>query len=411
MSDSIYSEKISKKRKLSENDNDIEVTSNERVKNSDDDDSKEEGEIQNESDDSDCELIEDPPPPLIVLDSTFASISSADLDNNDNEDEDASDNDNNEKEELPKSSEYLSCAHSSSLLINENLTNPDSSVILIENDNSAGDNDSKNTEKNVTTKPTSPTNSVDPAIIISTQMSDDNETTITEEETPNDDFLFRIEFKNDKIFNEYKDIITMGVQQCFQSINKFCEIIEEPTNFTMAIHENQAMDNGINSDIFQIDVTPTAKKIIMKDVVPEYRSSSTILFNDNLNDSLKSNDAADDARPMRRANLCFNCNGEHAIRDCKEPKNFAKIRANRQRFSVGKTAERYHIDVEQKFAKYQPGVISDDLQMALGLQKNELPMHILKMRALGYPPGWFENAKVQSSGLQLIGSQVIFFLS
>lgn len=317
------SEKILKKRKLSENDYQIEVTSNERGN-----DSKEDGELQNDTD-SDCELIEEPPPPLIVLDSTFASVSSGDESDTVNDDENA-------------------------IKTNEN---------AIEKDNHI---DTENTDKNVTT------NSNESTDTTTVNISDDTVIEI-------DDFLFRIEFKNDKIFNEFKEIIAIGIQQCFKSMNKSCEIIEESTNYSMAIHENRQINDNGCTDIFKIDLIPTPIKTIIKDIVPEYRSSSTILFNDDLNASIKSLNDIDDARPMRRTNLCFNCDGEHSIKDCTKPRNFAKIRANRQRFSSGKTAERYHIDVEQKFAKYQPGVLSNDLRNAMGLKKGELPLHILKM--------------------------------
>ena len=39
-------------------------------------------------------------------------------------------------------------------------------------------------------------------------------------------------------------------------------------------------------------------------------------------------------------------------------------------------------------------VFSDDLREALGLDESQLPVYIYKMRALGYPPGWMEEAKL-----------------
>lgn len=52
-----------------------------------------------------------------------------------------------------------------------------------------------------------------------------------------------------------------------------------------------------------------------------------------------------------------------------------------------------------------PGQISDKLKDALGLRKNELPLHIYRMRLLGYPPAWLEEAKIQHSGLALYDSK------
>lgn len=65
---------------------------------------------------------------------------------------------------------------------------------------------------------------------------------------------------------------------------------------------------------------------------------------------------------------------------------------------------RYHVDQQSKFGEFKPGVISDKLRDALGLRKSEIPFHIYQMRILGYPPGWVENIKQHSSGLDFIDS-------
>lgn len=66
---------------------------------------------------------------------------------------------------------------------------------------------------------------------------------------------------------------------------------------------------------------------------------------------------------------------------------------------------RYHLDDQQKFPHIQPGKISRRLRRALGLQSNQLPRHVYRMRSLGYPPGWVEDAKVSHSGLSLFNSE------
>jgi zinc finger CCHC domain-containing protein 8 len=63
------------------------------------------------------------------------------------------------------------------------------------------------------------------------------------------------------------------------------------------------------------------------------------------------------------------------------------------------------LDDEQKFAAFVPGQISSKLRKALGLAKHQLPKHIYKMRTLGYPPGWMEDARISHSGLTLYDSQ------
>lgn len=65
---------------------------------------------------------------------------------------------------------------------------------------------------------------------------------------------------------------------------------------------------------------------------------------------------------------------------------------------------RYHVEEDQKYADLKPGKISFLLREALGLRNNELPAYIYRMRALGYPPGWVEEAFESQSELSLFDS-------
>ncbi|PAA51160.1 hypothetical protein BOX15_Mlig020813g1, partial [Macrostomum lignano] len=51
---------------------------------------------------------------------------------------------------------------------------------------------------------------------------------------------------------------------------------------------------------------------------------------------------------------------------------------------------------------FRPGVLSERLRSALGLEPDELPNHVYRMRELGYPPGWLLEARFQSSGVTII---------
>nr|CDS28458.1 protein mcm10 [Hymenolepis microstoma] len=54
---------------------------------------------------------------------------------------------------------------------------------------------------------------------------------------------------------------------------------------------------------------------------------------------------------------------------------------------------RYHMN--DKFSKIKPGCISNDLRKALGISRHDIPLHVYRMRSLGYPPGWLRKAKVE----------------
>lgn len=62
------------------------------------------------------------------------------------------------------------------------------------------------------------------------------------------------------------------------------------------------------------------------------------------------------------------------------------------------------MDEDQKYADFKPGKISINLKEALGLRNNELPPYIYRMRVLGYPPGWVEEAFESQSELSLFDS-------
>ncbi|XP_016113328.1 zinc finger CCHC domain-containing protein 8 isoform X1 [Sinocyclocheilus grahami] len=102
---------------------------------------------------------------------------------------------------------------------------------------------------------------------------------------------------------------------------------------------------------------------------------------------------------------CFNCCSEdHQLRDCPEPKDMARINEKRKEFSQNsnQSNQRYHAEeVEERFAKYKPGILSQDLLDALGITTNTLPPFIYRMRELGYPPGWLKEAEMENSGLTL----------
>ncbi|CAH1118961.1 unnamed protein product [Phaedon cochleariae] len=98
---------------------------------------------------------------------------------------------------------------------------------------------------------------------------------------------------------------------------------------------------------------------------------------------------------------CFNCDGSHALKDCPAPKDFGRISAMRQKFKAQRQVSRYHLEDDQKYSHLVPGKISSQLREALGLKKKQLPFYIYRMRLLGYPPGWLEEAKSVNSNLNM----------
>ncbi|KAL6114133.1 zcchc8 [Pungitius sinensis] len=113
-------------------------------------------------------------------------------------------------------------------------------------------------------------------------------------------------------------------------------------------------------------------------------------------------------KDKRPKSMCFNCGlSGHQLRDCPKPKDMAVINERRKEFNQNsnqtmQSNQRYHADeVEERFAKYKPGIMSEELLRAMGLDSNTLPPLIYRMRQLGYPPGWLKEAETENSGLAM----------
>ncbi|XP_072243959.1 zinc finger CCHC domain-containing protein 8 [Leuresthes tenuis] len=118
-------------------------------------------------------------------------------------------------------------------------------------------------------------------------------------------------------------------------------------------------------------------------------------------------------KDRRPKSMCFNCSSSsHQLRDCPKPKDMAAINERRKEFNQNsnqamQSNQRYHADeVEERFAKYKPGLMSEELLTALGIDGNTLPPLIYRMRQLGYPPGWLKDAEMENSGLSLYDGNV-----
>ncbi|XP_061758344.1 zinc finger CCHC domain-containing protein 8 isoform X2 [Nerophis ophidion] len=119
-----------------------------------------------------------------------------------------------------------------------------------------------------------------------------------------------------------------------------------------------------------------------------------------------------ETKEKRLKSMCFNCGSSgHQMRDCPKPKDMAAITERRKEFQSNNQSlqsnQRYHADeVEERFSKYKPGILSEELLSALGIDTNTLPPLIYRMRLLGYPPGWLKEAEMEDSGLTLYDGNV-----
>ncbi|GMR42345.1 hypothetical protein PMAYCL1PPCAC_12540, partial [Pristionchus mayeri] len=102
----------------------------------------------------------------------------------------------------------------------------------------------------------------------------------------------------------------------------------------------------------------------------------------------------------RRKPQCFNCLGDHNMVNCPEPKNYNRIRENRDAFQEARSKDSRYTESQPVLnGEFKPGRLSDKLQRALGIGPNDIPEFVYRMRKMGfvkgYPPGYLKNAVVK----------------
>lgn len=162
--------------------------------------------------------------------------------------------------------------------------------------------------------------------------------------------ILRICFKDANTYNELSTLISRCVKNALFYSQKSVICTEDSSNFTITFNETSSADKNL----FIVDSAPSESPEIAN-VIPEY-SRSEIIINDKNIDQLKDDTVT---IPKASQNTCFNCDGMHAIKDCTLPKDLAKIKQNRAKFSSNKlTYERYHVDAEQRFGHLVAGELS-----------------------------------------------------
>ncbi|KPJ19033.1 Zinc finger CCHC domain-containing protein 8-like [Papilio machaon] len=210
--------------------------------------------------------------------------------------------------------------------------------------------------------------------------------------------LISIRFKNNKLANKYKEKIKIFISGLLLSDNENV-VTESDTELDLAIWSDnlitdqpKAKEDNIDMNLFFVDTNPKDES---NNEIPQYTQSSKVISNEVEKEP-------EPSKALRRGPICFNCDGEHVLRDCKLPRNNNRIAENRKNLTT--KLGRYHVEDDQKYGHLIPGRISSQLRHALGLKRNELPLHIYRMRKLGYPPGWLEEARISHSGISMFDS-------
>lgn len=223
--------------------------------------------------------------------------------------------------------------------------------------------------------------------------------------TPPPQPLLQLQFRDKTVFAELKNTIHQAIRDTLFKHQRNVQIDERPDDFRLIVTETMEDDLCV----FMVDANPATDAVNMKPNqkdIPKYSLNVAKVFDHTTPTVPETEDEDKCQRSVRRPkNQCFNCDGDHTLRDCTEPKNQQKIRDSRNQFGSQRT-ERYHVDANQQFGHFTAGVLSQPLRQALGLREQDVPLHVYRMRVVGYPPGWLEEAKVSRSGLELFDERV-----
>ncbi|KFB50337.1 AGAP005070-PA-like protein [Anopheles sinensis] len=214
--------------------------------------------------------------------------------------------------------------------------------------------------------------------------------------------LLTVQFQSGELYQKLEREVASAIETVLRThLPDQCVAVRpDPTRqhtlvaaFEMETQGNESETGG--ESLFVEDSTPMKSKKI-DGPIPSYKKVMNKVYEG------VTPEANSTPKRARAKQNCWNCGGEHGLKDCKEPRNYTRIRQKKEEFQ--KKNDRYHVDLEQKYGHFVPGQLSNELRDALGLGSRDLPLHVYKMRKYGYPPGWLEEAKITHSGLQLFDS-------
>ncbi|XP_047512558.1 zinc finger CCHC domain-containing protein 8 homolog [Pieris napi] len=216
----------------------------------------------------------------------------------------------------------------------------------------------------------------------------------SEHKTP----LISIRFRDKRFAKLYKSKIKNFMLDLLKENDDEGLVIDSDTDLELDIWPKESTENitevpSFNDNLFFVDTAPCGGNTD----VPMYKQASQLISNIQ-EDDIKVNET----QATRPRFTCFNCDGEHQLKDCKKPRNHSRIAEKRR--NLGVKLGRYHVEDEQKYGHLIPGRISGQLRHALGIKRYELPLYIYRMRLLGYPCGWMEEAKILPSGINMFDS-------
>lgn len=167
-----------------------------------------------------------------------------------------------------------------------------------------------------------------------------------EKNSANDKFLFSLKFRDKNFADMYRKNIVSAIMDCLdlkvhEEIDeiglkvKFWESNKSASDMDLT-SESEPEDMEMPASLFIVDTTPSSSKNTVNSQ-PKFYSRTKYTIEDEQKSEGASKEASN--KKMFTQSTCFNCDGPHPLKDCKEPKNYKKINAARNRHKEMKSAK------------------------------------------------------------------------
>ncbi|GBM63238.1 Zinc finger CCHC domain-containing protein 8 [Araneus ventricosus] len=207
-----------------------------------------------------------------------------------------------------------------------------------------------------------------------------------------------IAFRNKDLEERFLPILTELASDLIQGHITVDELRDIKFSKNNSLNDRESIKDLPEGELFQLDNSTAEPN--ENPHVPKYETSFAEVLEDE-DGKIKLNEKSE--KPKFRK-VCYNCGEDHVISKCPHKINHYKVaNAKKQQWGPPPTV-RYHLNKEQGESGFKPGVLSNELREALGLKTDQVPSYIYRMRLINYPPGWLQEAMVESSGIAVYDS-------
>ncbi|KAL3689950.1 hypothetical protein R1sor_016259 [Riccia sorocarpa] len=181
--------------------------------------------------------------------------------------------------------------------------------------------------------------------------------------------------------------------------------LEDVGNGGVSVWMDRPTKHARNNEVEGLQVSGTKDRAAE---VPLYdRAFASALTSDDLSDRSDRSIAIE-----KEGARCFNCGGyTHSLAGCPRPRDMNAISTARKMYMEKKglrngdrTPLRYYqASPGGQFDDIKPGELGSQVRQVLGIGEHDPPPWFHRMRDLGYPPGYLEEAEEESSEVEIFG--------